>query len=449
MLNTARRILVASVLLLGAVTMMAQPKFNSPYSRFGLGDLANSNLPSLNGMGDIGAAFRDPFHLNIVNPASLTSLTSTAFEIGLDVRYSSWSSGTSNLEENVWSGNISHVALAFPLKNGFTRVLEGKKSDWEMGMAFSLIPKTQVGYNIRTQELVENSDDPVNYENTGEGGINSLNWGYGVSYKELSLGVNVGFLFGSIRNNAIGSLLTTNSFEYIKENDFNVNGVLLNFGGQYNIILPDAKATKDGNPSQKKITIGAYAALNSDVRVTENSLIFRERQALGFAVRDTFEFKNEEETDGIYPGEIGIGVHYVHENKLRVGINYTRQGWSKYVNEAAPNDNFSDATTFSVGASYTPNFKNYKSYWERINYKAGFVTRNDYRSVLNNSLTNYGVTFGFGLPVILPRQGVSFVNLGFELGRFGTEESLQETYAQLSLGFTLNDNSWFFKRKFN
>ena len=143
------------------------------------------------------------------------------------------------------------------------------------------------------------------------------------------------------------------------------------------------------------------------------------------------------------------GVHYVHENKLRVGINYTRQGWSKYVNEAAPNDNFSDATTFSVGASYTPNFKNYKSYWERINYKAGFVTRNDYRSVLNNSLTNYGVTFGFGLPVILPRQGVSFVNLGFELGRFGTEESLQETYAQLSLGFTLNDNSWFFKRKFN
>jgi len=447
MLNTARRILVASVLLLGAVTMMAQPKFNSPYSRFGMGDLSNTNLPSINGMGDIGAAFRDPFHFNLSNPASLTSLRSTAFEIGLDVKLSNWSEG--NDSERIWSGNISHLALAFPLKNGFTKVLEGKKSDWEMGMAFSLVPKTQVGYNINTQELIENSDDPINYFYQGNGGTYSLNVGYGLGYKDLSVGLNVGFLFGSVQNVGQGILLDNNAFNYRKNNDFSIKGALLTLGAQYDISLPDAKATKDGNPSQNKITIGAYAGLNSNMNITQNSLTTRERISGGIVVRDTFEFRDDVQTEGVYPGEIGFGAHYIYQNKLRVGVNYTMQPWSKYENVAAPNDNFSNANAFSVGASYTPNSKNYKSYWERVNYKAGFVTRNDYRSVLNNSLTNYGVTIGFGLPVILPRQGVSFVNLAFELGRFGSEQSLQETYAQLSLGFTLNDNSWFYKRKFN
>ena len=41
------------------------------------------------------------------------------------------------------------------------------------------------------------------------------------------------------------------------------------------------------------------------------------------------------------------------------------------------------------------------------------------------------------------------MNLSFELGQMGVADVLQERYVKLTVGFTLNDNSWFFKRKFN
>ena len=64
-------------------------------------------------------------------------------------------------------------------------------------------------------------------------------------------------------------------------------------------------------------------------------------------------------------------------------------------------------------------------------------------------LEQYGFTLGLGMPVVAPRQTTSYIHLGIELGRFGTSDVLQENYARINLGFTLNDNSWFFKRKFN
>jgi hypothetical protein len=52
------------------------------------------------------------------------------------------------------------------------------------------------------------------------------------------------------------------------------------------------------------------------------------------------------------------------------------------------------------------------------------------------------------LPVILPRQQTSFVNLALEIGRIGADSPIEETYFRLSAGFTLNDNTWFYKRRF-
>jgi hypothetical protein len=78
----------------------------------------------------------------------------------------------------------------------------------------------------------------------------------------------------------------------------------------------------------------------------------------------------------------------------------------------------------------------------------GFVGK-DPRSIDNEQIGEYGVTFGVGFPITLPRQQVSFINLSVELGKRGANTSLQETYGEFTVGFTLNDNSWFFKRKFN
>jgi hypothetical protein len=59
------------------------------------------------------------------------------------------------------------------------------------------------------------------------------------------------------------------------------------------------------------------------------------------------------------------------------------------------------------------------------------------------------LTLGLGLPLKLPRGMPSFMNLGFEAGQLSSSNSLNETYYKLNIGFTLNDNTWFYKQKFN
>lgn len=96
-----------------------------------------------------------------------------------------------------------------------------------------------------------------------------------------------------------------------------------------------------------------------------------------------------------------------------------------------------------------PDVRSYNKYLKKVRYRFGAFYSKDPRSVDGNNLLTYGATVGFGLPVILPQGKKSFVNLAFEMGQTGLSEALQNTYFKINLGFTLNDNTWFFKRKFN
>ena len=61
----------------------AQSSTNSPYSRFGIGDLQSQSFIKQKGMGGSGYAYSGIYNINITNPASLTSLYLTTFEIGV------------------------------------------------------------------------------------------------------------------------------------------------------------------------------------------------------------------------------------------------------------------------------------------------------------------------------------------------------------------------------
>src|SRR3954470_8681441 len=57
---------------------------NSPYSRYGLGDIVpKSNIVS-RGMGGIAAGFSDYQSVNFINPASYANLRSTIFEFAAE-----------------------------------------------------------------------------------------------------------------------------------------------------------------------------------------------------------------------------------------------------------------------------------------------------------------------------------------------------------------------------
>jgi len=147
------------------------------------------------------------------------------------------------------------------------------------------------------------------------------------------------------------------------------------------------------------------------------------------------------------PAAFTVGIQYVKANKLKLGAQVGLESWSGYKNEARPE---SLRNTFSVsgGMEYIPNHLSYNKFLKRLRYRAGAYYRQDPRTVIGKDLNDIGFTVGIGLPVVLPRQQTSFVNLSLEIGKLGTDSPIEETYFRFTAGFTLNDNSWFYKRRF-
>jgi hypothetical protein len=364
----------------------------------------------------------------------------------LRARYGSIEAG--NQEAENWSGNLSYMALGFPLKNPVGRVLDRDESKLNWGMNFALVPYSNVGYVVETTEQLPELGQ-VRYNFRGEGGTLKLLWGNGVKFGNFAVGANLGYLFGKIeQNQEVRFDSLTASYRDLLLADISYSGFVWNLGVQYDIVFTEKADDGTFKPNGKQLTIGLYG--NSDLDFSTRSTIYNSRLNLSYNDRDTITFDPSLEGSGKLPAEISVGLIYQDLNKWRIGLNYQYAAWSNYFNEAKNESGLSNTYRIAVGGEFIPDIASYNRYARRVRYRLGAFYGTDPRSDgFNEQLTQYGITIGLGLPVILPRQQQSFVNLALELGQFGSEQFLKETYAQLTLGFTLNDNSWFFKRKFN
>jgi hypothetical protein len=163
-----------------------RPKDNSPLSRFGLGDLMSQPFAASSGFGGLSAAFQDPSHLNLENPASLAWLQMTAFELGMYGKYSELSA--SDERSGTWSGNLRYLGLGFPLRNSINDALERRRSSTSFGMSFSLQPYSLVGYDVSTTNEIDWAGTTLN-SLKGTGGTYLFSW-------EMDSGIKT-FLQGS------------------------------------------------------------------------------------------------------------------------------------------------------------------------------------------------------------------------------------------------------------
>ncbi|RMG86950.1 MAG: hypothetical protein D6714_03250 [Bacteroidetes bacterium] len=440
------------VLLLGAIAAFAQPKDNAPYSRFGLGDPLNQYFVSAAGMGGLSATYADPFHVNFLNPASLGHLASTSFEVGIWGENANLQSKEAS--QRIWSGNLGYLSLGFPLQNQLNAVLERKARPVKWGMNIAILPYTNIDYDVEI-EGVHPENDSITVRNVfqGRGGANRLMWGNGFKYKNLAVGVNLGVLFGKMERtrSALFQDLEA-SYDDRFEDDITLNGFIWNAGVQYHLLLNRAEYEKDYDLSLKKtLIIGAYGNSRTSFKTTNEQLAIGLNSRYGSLGIDTLVRQTVESKDNRLPAEFTIGLMYEHTGKLRAGFEYSIGKWSDYVNTATKEGTpggttLEDSKSIRLGLEWIPEATSYNNFFKRVRYRVGGFYSDDPRL---NDLRNVGVSIGFGLPVVLPRQQTSFVNIAFEYGKFGVNNSIEETYFRTSIGFTLNDNSWFFKRKFN
>src|SRR5688572_17266452 len=105
MSRITRKSLILSFFFLCLTALaVAQPKDNSPFSQFGLGDFLETDLPTSHAMGGLGSVYHDFFEANLENPASLGFLQYTALQIGMFAKRSVYKRFDD--KQTVWNGNL-------------------------------------------------------------------------------------------------------------------------------------------------------------------------------------------------------------------------------------------------------------------------------------------------------------------------------------------------------
>jgi hypothetical protein len=440
--NTKLLIFIILCLIQGGL-VYAQPKDNSPFSQFGIGDYFESNMVSSHAMGGMNAAYHDFFEANLENPASLGFLQYTTFQLGTFFKLSQYDHLDN--KQRVWTGNVDHLSLNIPLINPLNEALERRETKFEWGTSISLRPYAQVGYHINIQDTVD-SIGQVTRDYKGSGGLYQVTWGNGLKYGNLCAGVNLSYLYGKEafdQNVQFEDL--SNSYQDVFTSTIAYKGFQYRVGLQYEHPL-DLKAAraKDDKPSHL-LSAGLYYSNSTPFTTTADI------SKLGFnSVSndiDTADYTSGSLAHGTMPGIFGAGIMYREAGKFRVGMDYQYTPWSDYVNEVQP-DTFRNATRLGLGIAWIPDAGSLLSYYKRVEYRAGFYTKTDPRVIDGSQVKEHAFTFGAIFPLIAQRN-IAWFQFGIDFGARHAGSSLSENFIRGKVGLVFNDNAWFIRSKYH
>lgn len=284
-------------LLLTMVTGMAiaQNNTNSPYTRYGYGDLSDQSFGNSKAMGGIAFGLRDGAQINPLNPASYTAIDSLTFLFEGGVSLQNMNISGSGVKLNAKNSSFDYLAMQFRLHP-------------RIAMSIGLLPFSNVGYSVSDSKVDNGVSQTRSF--TGDGGLHQLYGGIGVKVlKNLSLGVNASYFWGDItRTRTIIYPATSESYSYIQQMGVSISDYKLDFGTQY---------TLDFN-KKHSMTIGAVFSpkhkLNNDYTVTTQV--------------STTNSNNLDATLEL-PNTFGVGFTYNYDKRLTVGADYSLQQWSK------------------------------------------------------------------------------------------------------------------------
>ncbi len=448
--QSLNRFLSLVLLVLSVFVAHAQPQDNSPYSRYGLGNLQSTNFAPLSSMGGLYSTYNSVYHINTANPASYSSLTWASFEVGAFGRFANLQTSDDNLRSRAESGSLSYLALGFPVFNPLNRITQKKDYPFDWGMSFGLIPYSSIGYSIE-REVIDPDFGQATYNNQGSGQLYKLYYGNGLKINGLSVGFNVAYLFGKIEDQKtiVFDELTYALADQLTDQN-NTKGFLFDLGLQYEkrIGAPPAEDEDDYRPT---LTLGATFTPGIGATTIARKSYVRQNFVSGSLFSDTIVGIDGEKDKMNMPSIFSFGISYkaISDKKMQwmLGLNYEGASWNNF---SSPNhlDDLAFASKMGIGMEIIPEVRSYNSYVKRIAYRLGAFYNKDPRVIGTTQLTNYGITFGFGLPIRVPGNKTSHINLAFELGKLGTKDIIEENYLRATVGFTLNDKSWFYKRKY-
>jgi hypothetical protein len=418
-----RSILIA-VLLLATTCTIAQTRTSSPYSYFGLGQQTFRGTIENRSMAGI-STYLDSVHVTIQNPASYGNLRLTNYGLGAVYTATTAKAETidGEISENSNATTIEYLSLGFPI---------GTRA----GVGFGLVPFKSVGYNLG------NTTSNLYTRFRGSGDLTRAYLGAGFKInKQLSMGAEFRYNFGEELNSSSVALSNVQfGTNEVNESDFS--------GASYNFALHYQKIINSKYEIQASLVYSPESTITSLNNRTLNTFALDSEQNELITGQRTFDQTTEKLR---LPSDLTVGFSIGQRLEWAVIGEYSLRGSSVTTARsfAPPNGStFENAATYRIGGFYIPDYNSITSYWNRATYRGGMRYEQTGLILENESITEFGMSFGMGLP-IGTRFGFSNANIGLEFGQRGTTSGglIKENFFSLSIGLSLNDK-WFTPRKY-
>lgn len=405
----------------------AQGGTNSPYSQFGIGALSDQSQSMSRGMNGVGYGLRQGNIVNTLNPASYSGVDSLTmlFDMGVSGQFTHYEEG--KLKRNASLASFEYVVGSFRA--------------WKnVGVSFGLLPYSSVGYEYSTSSRDQNLGQ-LTESFTGSGGLHEVFLGFGWRLmKPLSIGVNAGYLWGSIDRSVLPDAdATANSLR--KNYSTSVSNYKLDVGAQW--VQPIGRFDR--------LTLGAVVGLghnlknDAEMTIVSTNQLSNSSDTTALKLTDAFEL----------PMSFGVGAAYQHAGKLTLAADFTLDKWGDVKFPTFTGNEYKlqsgllkDRMKMSVGLDWLPNPSQMGGrFLEHVHYRlgAGYATPYYYINGKEGP-KELSVSAGFGIPIVNMHNNRSVLNISGQWVRSSATDFVTENYFRINIGVTFNER-WFMKWK--
>ncbi len=162
---------------------------NSPFSRYGVGDLYPQQNIAARGMGGLSAAVSDAQFINTLNPASYGYLSLVTYDFGLSIDARTLRSANPVGKYNSTNLLPSYIQLGLPLN---------KKG---AALVFGLRPAARINYSVEEGSKINYDSlgytDSIHTLYASDGGMYQSFIGLAKRWNHFSIGFNAGYEWGN------------------------------------------------------------------------------------------------------------------------------------------------------------------------------------------------------------------------------------------------------------
>ncbi|MBE0571656.1 MAG: hypothetical protein IH618_08950 [Ignavibacteriaceae bacterium] len=387
----------------------------STYTRYGVGDIYYSYSARTLSMGHTGTAMINSDYVEILNPASWSSLSRVRLEMSF--AYDELKLSNANDTKYYGDGLFKGVTFGFPIS-------EVNK----ISLAFGVVPYSRINYEV-TENVIDTLAGNYNSTYLGKGGLSKIFIGSSFQLPgEFLIGATLEYYFGNIKYTSKLAFENTTYFPSEYELNFAPKG----FGTTIGLITPDLSGLLKSD-AISNLRLGLSTNIVGKLN-TDSSFVSRSSSIVDSI--STGETKME------VPMRLNAGLHITFVNVYNLALDYFYQPWTEFKLSKINQSNLSDVHRISLGFEYRPQRVPGVTFWEQIMFRAGLSYEMSQYNFNGNELKQYSVFGGFALPL----SPENTVDLGFEYSVRGTKEDnlLEENFLRINFGISFGD-IWFIR----